>query len=135
MDQGPIRTERRHIAAEGQTTSDLAHRPLGAARPDAGCRPTIWMRSPCTSTAGSDASGGGDHGAGQSGHDARFCFDVLQAVCAALPFALAKCQWQHESWSVRGPSGSMVIGAETFSRLMDWTDRSTSFCSVMARAR
>jgi 3-oxoacyl-[acyl-carrier-protein] synthase-3 len=50
-----------------------------------------------------------------------FAFDV-QAVCAGFVFALANANGMILSGQAKRV---MVIGAETFSRLMDWTDRST----------
>lgn len=50
-----------------------------------------------------------------------FAFDVA-AVCAGFVYALATAN----SMIVSGQAKTvMVIGAETFSRIMDWTDRST----------
>jgi 3-oxoacyl-[acyl-carrier-protein] synthase III len=50
-----------------------------------------------------------------------FAFDV-QAVCAGFVYALANAN----ALIVAGQADRvLVIGAETFSRLMDWTDRST----------
>ena len=50
-----------------------------------------------------------------------FAFDV-QAVCAGFVYALANAH----ALIVSGQAQRiLVIGAETFSRLMDWTDRST----------
>jgi len=50
-----------------------------------------------------------------------FAFDV-QAVCAGFVYALANANALILSGTARRV---LVIGAETFSRLMDWTDRST----------
>jgi 3-oxoacyl-[acyl-carrier-protein] synthase-3 len=50
-----------------------------------------------------------------------FAFDV-QAVCAGFIFALANANAQIISGQA---NRVMVIGAETFSKLMDWTDRTT----------
>ena len=50
-----------------------------------------------------------------------FAFDV-QAVCAGFVFALANANAMILSGQARRV---IVIGAETFSRIMDWTDRST----------
>jgi len=50
-----------------------------------------------------------------------FAFDI-QAVCAGFIFALANANAQIVSGQAKRV---MVIGAETFSRLMDWSDRST----------
>jgi 3-oxoacyl-[acyl-carrier-protein] synthase-3 len=50
-----------------------------------------------------------------------FAFDV-QAVCAGFVFALANANALILSGQAKRV---MVIGAETFSRIMDWTDRGT----------
>ena len=50
-----------------------------------------------------------------------FAFDV-QAVCAGFVYALANANALILSGQARRV---LVIGAETFSRLMDWTDRTT----------
>ena len=50
-----------------------------------------------------------------------FAFDV-QAVCAGFVFALANANALILSGQAKRV---LVIGAETFSRLMDWTDRGT----------
>jgi 3-oxoacyl-[acyl-carrier-protein] synthase III len=50
-----------------------------------------------------------------------FAFDV-QAVCAGFVYALSNAN----ALIASGQAGRvLVIGAETFSRIMDWTDRST----------
>ena len=50
-----------------------------------------------------------------------YAFDI-QAVCAGFVFALSNASALIASGQARRV---MVIGAETFSRIMDWTDRST----------
>jgi 3-oxoacyl-[acyl-carrier-protein] synthase-3 len=55
------------------------------------------------------------------GNTRGYAFDV-QAVCAGFVYALA----QANALIVSGQANRvLVIGAETFSRIMDWTDRST----------
>jgi 3-oxoacyl-[acyl-carrier-protein] synthase III len=58
------------------------------------------------------------HGIGMTGG---FAFDV-QAVCAGFVYALANANALILSGQAKRV---LVIGAETFSRLMDWTDRTT----------
>ncbi len=55
------------------------------------------------------------------GMEGGFAFDV-QAVCAGFIYALANANALIVSGQARRV---LVIGAETFSRLMDWEDRST----------
>jgi 3-oxoacyl-[acyl-carrier-protein] synthase-3 len=57
----------------------------------------------------------------QIGMTGGFAFDV-QAVCAGFIFALANA---HALIVAGTAKRVMVIGAETFSRIMDWTDRGT----------
>lgn len=114
--------ERRHFAAEGQTTSDLATRAARTALDRAGLTPddldgivlatsTPDFTFPAVATmvqAGLGMSRG-------------FAFDV-QAVCAGFVFALANADAMIRAGQA---DRVLVIGAETFSRIMDWTDRST----------
>jgi 3-oxoacyl-[acyl-carrier-protein] synthase-3 len=58
----------------------------------------------------------------QLGMETGFAFDV-QAVCAGFIFALSNANALILSGQAKRV---MVIGAETFSKIMDWTDRSTS---------
>ncbi|WGV16927.1 beta-ketoacyl-ACP synthase III [Fuscovulum ytuae] len=114
--------ERRHFAAEGQTTSDLGLRAAQAALADAGldandvdaiivATSTADLTFPSVATmiqSGLGLSGG-------------FAFDV-QAVCAGFVYALTTAN----ALILAGQAKRvLVIGAETFSRLMDWKDRST----------
>jgi 3-oxoacyl-[acyl-carrier-protein] synthase-3 len=113
----------RRIAAPEQKTSDLA---LGAARAallDAGmgadeldlivlATTTPDNTFPATATK-VQAALGMTHGA---------AFDV-QAVCAGFIYALAVADNFIRLGQARA---ALVIGAETFSRLLDWNDRTTS---------
>jgi 3-oxoacyl-[acyl-carrier-protein] synthase-3 len=114
--------ERRHFAAEGQTTSDLATRAARAALADAGMEPDeIDAIIVATSTADLTFPSVATMVQAALGMTRGFAFDI-QAVCAGFVYALA-------NGSALIASGQaqriLVIGAETFSRLMDWTDRST----------
>jgi 3-oxoacyl-[acyl-carrier-protein] synthase-3 len=114
--------ENRHFAAEGQGTSDLATRAASAALIDAGLEvealdaiivatSTPDLTFPSVATMVQERIGM-THG---------FAFDI-QAVCAGFVFALCNAN----ALIVAGQAKRiMVIGAETFSQLMDWTDRST----------
>lgn len=112
----------RHIAAPDEKTSDLALRAAQSALACAGAdadevdlivlaTATPDRTFPATATtvqAGLGVTGG-------------CAFDV-QAVCAGFIFALAIA----DSFLKVGQSKcALVIGAETFSRILDWTDRST----------
>lgn len=114
--------ERRHFAAEGELTSDLAIRAAKNALDNAGLTTNdldaiIVATSTPDQTFPSTATRV-QHGLGMN---SGFAFDV-QAVCAGFVFALSTAQ---AMLSVGQAKRVMVIGAETFSRIMDWTDRST----------
>lgn len=114
--------ERRHIAAEGQTTSDLATKAAEAALADAGLEAgDIDAIILATSTADLTFPAAATIVQANLGMTRGFAFDV-QAVCAGFVFALANANGMILSGQAKRV---MVIGAETFSRLMDWTDRST----------
>ena len=114
--------ERRHFAAEGQMTSDLATRAARAALTDAGLVPSdIDAIIVATSTPDLTFPSVATMVQGQLGMTRGFAFDV-QAVCAGFVFALSNAQALIMSDQAKRV---MVIGAETFSRLMDWKDRST----------
>ncbi len=114
--------ERRHYAAEGQTTSDLGTRAALAALADAGLvADDIDAIIVATSTADFTFPSAATMIQGALGMTKGFAFDV-QAVCAGFVFALTNANALIVSGQARRV---LVIGAETFSRLMDWTDRST----------
>lgn len=112
----------RRIAADGEVTSDLALKAARAALRDAGLEPgDIDLIVLATSTPDNtfpatavtvQAGLGITHGA---------AFD-LQAVCSGFVYAIATADNFLKSGSFRR---ALVIGAETFSRILDWTDRTT----------
>ncbi|MGV8954961.1 MAG: beta-ketoacyl-ACP synthase III [Cypionkella sp.] len=114
--------ERRHYAAEGQTTSDLGTRAALAALADAGMQASeIDAIIVATSTADFTFPSAATMIQSALGMTTGFAFDV-QAVCAGFVFAMTNAN----ALIVSGQAKTvLVIGAETFSRLMDWTDRST----------
>ena len=112
----------RHIAAPGELTSDIALHAARAALVDAGREPAdIDLIVLATSTpdntfpasAVSVQAGLGIH------HGAAF---DLQAVCSGFVFAMATADGLLKSGAFKR---ALVIGAETFSRILDWTDRGT----------
>ncbi len=114
--------ERRHFAAEGQTTSDLGTRAAQAALKDAGLvADDIDAIILATSTADLTFPSAATMIQTSLGMTRGFAFDV-QAVCAGFAYALANANALIVSGQARRV---LVIGAETFSRLMDWTDRGT----------
>ena len=114
--------ERRHFVAEGQTTSDLATLAAQAALAHAGLTPDdIDAIVLATSTADLTFPSAASMVQGKLGMTQGFAFDV-QAVCAGFVYALSTAN----AFILSGQAKRvLVIGAETFSRLMDWEDRST----------
>ncbi len=114
--------ERRHFAAEGQTTSDIAARASRAALANAGLDASdIDAIIVATSTPDLTFPSAATMVQAELGMTTGFAFDV-QAVCAGFVFGLANANALIDSGQA---DRVMVIGAETFSRIMDWTDRST----------
>src|SRR6056297_2841742 len=114
--------ERRHFAAEGQTTSDLASNAARAALQNAGLTiDDIDGIIIATSTPDLTFPSVATMVQQDLGMTRGFGFDV-QAVCAGFVYALTNAN----ALIIAGQAKRMlVIGAETFSRIMDWTDRST----------
>ena len=114
--------ERRHFAAEGETTSQLAIRAAEAALADAGLGAgDIDAIVVATSTPDFTFPSVATMVQAGLGNTNAFAYDV-QAVCAGFVFALANANGLILSGQARRV---LVIGAETFSRIMDWADRGT----------
>lgn len=114
--------ERRHIAAPGETTSDLATRAAERALASAGLSGAeVDAIILATSTADLTFPSSATKVQHAIGMNSGFAFDI-QAVCAGFVYALTNAN----ALILAGAAERvLVIGAETFSRLMDWTDRST----------
>lgn len=114
--------ERRHFAAEGETTSQMGAYAARAALKDAGLEADdIDMIVVATSTPDLTFPSVATMVQRELGMTRGFAFDV-QAVCAGFVYALSNANAQIVSGQAKR---ILVIGAETFSRIMDWTDRST----------
>ena len=114
--------KRRHFAAEGEKTSDMAIAAAQAALADAGLTPEdIDAIILATSTADLTFPSAATMVQTGLGMTRGFAYDV-QAVCAGFVYALSTANAQIISGQAKRV---LVIGAETFSRLMDWKDRST----------
>lgn len=114
--------ERRHFATETDTTSSMATEAARAALKDAGFEPDdVDAIVVATSTADLTFPSAATMVQKQLGMTRGFAFDV-QAVCAGFIYALANANGMIVSGQAKR---ILVIGAETFSKIMDWTDRST----------
>ena len=114
--------ERRHFAAEGEFTSHLAVHAARAALDNAGVAvDQIDAVVVATSTPDHTFPAVATQVQEGLGMTHGFAFDV-QAVCAGFVFALANANGMIMSGQAERV---LVIGAETFSRIMDWTDRAT----------
>lgn len=112
----------RHIAADGEFTSHLAINAANAALAHAGVdAQSIDLIVLATSTPDNTFPATAvavQHGLGIN-HGAAF---DLQAVCSGFVFALATADNFLRTGSYKR---ALVIGAETFSRILDWNDRGT----------
>lgn len=115
--------ERRHFAAEGQTTSDMAAEAAKAALAQGGMPVSeLGAIIVATSTADLTFPSAATMVQDKIGMTQGFAFDV-QAVCAGFVFAMAQANALIVSGQV---TSALVIGAETFSRILDFEDRATS---------
>ena len=113
---------RRHVARPGETTSDLALKAAQAALVDAGLgADAIDLVIVATTTPDETFPAVATNIQARLGMTRGAAFDV-QAVCSGFIFALAVA----DNFIRLGQAKNvLVIGAETMSRLMDWSDRST----------
>ncbi len=114
--------KQRHIVVEGETTCDIAEKAARQAIDAAGLKPQeidlivvatttpdrIFPSTACLLQARLDIHG-------------TAAFDV-QAVCTGFVYALSIAEKFIRTGSA---SRALVVGAETTSRILDWTDRST----------
>ena len=114
--------ERRHIAADGETTSDLALGAATAALADADVAVgDLDMIVLATATPDETFPATATAVQARLGMTRGFAFDV-HAVCSGFVYALAVA----DNFLRLGQADTaLVIGAETFSRILDWSDRST----------
>ncbi len=113
----------RYIAAEGEFTSDLATHAAREALKSAGMEPDdIDLIVVATSTPDETFPASATVVQSKLGcTNGSIGFDV-QAVCSGFVYALATADNFIKSGQV---DTALVIGAETFSRILDWEDRGT----------
>lgn len=112
----------RHIAADGELTSDLATRAAERALAAAGLTAAdVELIIVGTSTPDDTFPATATQVQAKLGMNRGFAFDV-QAVCSGFVYALSVADKFIRTGQVRT---AMVIGAETYSRILDWNDRGT----------
>jgi len=114
--------KQRHIAADDELTSDLAVKAAQRALTDAGLTANdIDLIVLATSTPDQTFPSTATRVQAALGMDKGAAFDV-QAVCSGFIYALATA----DNFVRAGQAKHvLVIGAETFSRILDWKDRTT----------
>jgi 3-oxoacyl-[acyl-carrier-protein] synthase-3 len=112
----------RYIAAEGETTADLAFEAAKAALENAGISAEeIDLIVLGTATPDHTFPATAAKVQARLGMTKGFAFD-LQAVCSGFVYAMATADNFIKAGQVKT---ALVIGAETFSRILDWQDRGT----------
>ncbi len=120
MDRTGIK--QRHIAAEGEVTSDLASNAALKALEQAGIKAEeIELIILATTTPDLTFPATATTVQAKIGAKNAFAFDI-QAVCSGFVFAIATADNFIKSGQVKN---ALVIGADTLSRIVDWSDRNT----------
>ena len=120
--QQRVGIRQRHIAAEGEFTSDLAVAAARQAMAAAGMTAEdIDLIVVATTTPDYTFPSAATLVQMKLGMHHGFAFDI-QAVCSGFVYAVATADTYIKAGLARRV---LVIGAETFSRLLDWTDRTT----------
>jgi 3-oxoacyl-[acyl-carrier-protein] synthase-3 len=112
----------RHVAAQGELTSDMAIQAAKAALASGHVDPqSIDLIVLATSTPDNTFPAAAVTVQAGLGITRGAAFD-LQAVCSGFVFGLATADSLLRTGTYRR---ALVIGSETFSRILDWTDRTT----------
>lgn len=112
----------RHVAADGELTSQMATRAAQQALDRAGLSGAdLELIVLGTTTPDETFPAAATKVQSALGADRAFAFDV-QAACSGFIYALAMAD---NFLRLGQAKNALVIGAETFSRLLDWNDRTT----------
>ena len=112
----------RHVAADDETTASLGEAAARAALAHAGLTPDdIDLIVLATSTPNNTFPATAVEIQNRLGMRHGFAFD-MQAVCSGFVYAVTTADLYIRGGQARR---ALVIGAETFSRILDWNDRST----------
>jgi len=113
---------RRHIAAEGETASDMGLAAALAALAQAGVGPeAVDAIIVATTTPDSGFPATAARIQGRLGVTRGFAFDI-SAACTGFIYGLGLADALIRTGQARGV---LVIGSEVYSRILDWTDRGT----------
>ncbi len=114
--------KQRHVAADGELTSDLAEHAARAALKAAGLAPeALDLIVLATSTPDNTFPATATKLQARLGMAGGVAFDV-QAVCAGFVCALSVADSMLRAGAAET---ALIVGAETYSRILDWDDRST----------
>jgi 3-oxoacyl-[acyl-carrier-protein] synthase III len=112
----------RHIADDSETTASLGEAAARAALDDAGLTPDdIDLIVLATSTPNNTFPATAVEIQNRLGMTHGYAYD-MQAVCSGFVYAVHNADLALRGGGLRR---ALVIGSETFSRILDWTDRST----------
>jgi 3-oxoacyl-[acyl-carrier-protein] synthase-3 len=112
----------RYIAGEGETTASLGAKAAQAALDDAGLTAAdIDLIVLATSTPDNTFPASAVEIQNRLGMKHGFAFD-MQAVCSGFVYAITTADLYLKGGLAKR---ALVIGSETFSRILDWSDRST----------
>ena len=114
--------KQRYVAGEGETTASLGEAAARAALDAAGLTPAdIDLIVLATSTPNNTFPATAVEIQNRLGMTHGFAFD-LQAVCSGFVYAITTADLHLRGGTAKR---ALVIGSETFSRILDWTDRTT----------
>ena len=112
----------RYIAGDDETTASLGEQAAGAALANAGLTPDdIDLVLVATSTPNNTFPATAVEIQNRLGMKHGYAFD-MQAVCTGFVYAMATADLHLRGGMAKR---ALVIGAETFSRILDWKDRTT----------
>ncbi len=113
----------RRVAGEEETTADLAAAASRGALAGAGLEPEdIDLVVLATATPDQTFPSTATKVQSKLGMRRGYAYDI-QAVCSGFLYALASADGQLRTGAARR---CLVVGAETFSRILDWSDRTTA---------
>jgi 3-oxoacyl-[acyl-carrier-protein] synthase-3 len=115
--------QQRYIAGDDETTVSLGEAAARAALENAGLQPSdIDLIIVATATPNNTFPASSVEIQNRLGIHQGFAFDI-QAVCSGFVYAMSVADLHIKAGQAER---ALVIGAETFSRILDWSDRTTS---------